>query len=115
MSARKPETIELPEIGAAVHGQSFRDRETLENLARDYPPPRPGLFNIGLLHTAATGRDGHDNYAPCTVEQLISHGYNGRSATSMPARSCTRTPGLCFPAICRGGTSTRRAPRAARW
>ncbi len=69
------ETVGFPEIGVAVHGQSFRTREMLENLAASYPRRVEGAFNIGLLHTAATGRDGHANYAPCSVEQLAAHGY----------------------------------------
>ena len=34
------------------------------------------MFNIGLLHTSATGREGHERYAPCTVEGLRSKQYN---------------------------------------
>ncbi len=103
LSARRPETVELPEIGAAVHGQSFRDRATLENLARDYPPARPGLFNIGLLHTAADGRDGHDNYAPCTVEQLVAHGYDYWALGHVHAREeLHREPWIVFPGNLQG-------------
>ncbi len=71
----RAETVGFPEIGVAVHGQSFRTREMLENLAASYPRRVEGAFNIGLLHTAAMGRDGHANYAPCSVEQLAAHGY----------------------------------------
>jgi predicted phosphodiesterase len=103
LSPRKPETVELPEIGVAIHGQSFRDRETLENLARDYPPPRPGRFNIGLLHTAATGRDGHDNYAPCTVEQLVAHGYDYWALGHVHAREELHPdPWIVFPGNLQG-------------
>jgi DNA repair exonuclease SbcCD nuclease subunit len=72
----RPESVRLPEFDVCIHGQSFATRDVTENLARNYPPPLPGHFNIGLLHTAATGRDGHDNYAPCGIEQLAHHGYD---------------------------------------
>ncbi len=72
----RAETVGFPEIGVAVHGQSFRTREMTENLARGYPEPVRGLFNIGLLHTAAEGHEGHANYAPCSVGQLAAHGYD---------------------------------------
>lgn len=72
----QPQTIELPEIGVAVHGQSFGTRAMLDNLALGYPRAVEGLFNIGLLHTAAAGHDGHANYAPCSVAQLAAHGYD---------------------------------------
>ncbi len=48
------------DAGFAVHGQGYPKWNTTENLAKNYPAPIPGLFNIGLLHTALTGRDGHD-------------------------------------------------------
>ncbi len=75
LSSKQPDTVLLDEIEAAVHGQSFSHREITANLAQDYPRPIAGRFNIGVLHTAASGREGHANYAPCSVEQLANHGY----------------------------------------
>ncbi len=75
-SARKPETFEIPNLGVALHGQSFARRDVTENLALNYPLPRPGLLNIGLLHTALAGSEGHDNYAPCSLDQLVQKGYD---------------------------------------
>jgi DNA repair exonuclease SbcCD nuclease subunit len=75
LPSSRPDSVIVPDIGAAVHGQSFAQREVIENMALAYPRPVSGLFNIGLLHTAGTGRDGHESYAPCSVEQLANHGY----------------------------------------
>jgi exonuclease SbcD len=75
-SSRSPETWPLPEIGVAIHGQSFADRAIPQNLAAGYPAPVAGLFNIGLLHTSATDRPGHETYAPCELRDLISKGYD---------------------------------------
>ena len=47
-----------------------------DNLALDFPNPVPGHFNIGLLHTSLTGREGHENYAPCSLDDLINKGYD---------------------------------------
>ncbi|MCP4750782.1 MAG: hypothetical protein GY866_07810 [Proteobacteria bacterium] len=33
------------------------------------------MFNIGLLHTSLDGREGHAVYAPCSVDDLLSKGY----------------------------------------
>lgn len=74
-STRKPETHVFADLGIAVHGQSFAARDVTEDLAACYPSALPGLLNIGLLHTCATGREGHDAYAPCSVETLLSKGY----------------------------------------
>ena len=75
-SSRSPETWVLSDIGVAVHGQSFADRAIPQNLAAGYPEPVAGLFNIGVLHTSATGRPGHETYAPCELRDLIGKGYD---------------------------------------
>ncbi|WP_243705253.1 metallophosphoesterase family protein [Komagataeibacter saccharivorans] len=75
-SSTRAETRTMNDLGVAVHGRSFGNRKVEDNIARHYPPPVPGLFNIGILHTACEGREGHETYAPCTVEQLVNHGYD---------------------------------------
>jgi DNA repair exonuclease SbcCD nuclease subunit len=74
-STRSAETHLLPGLPVAVHGRSFPHRAVPENLALDYPEALPDRFNIGLLHTSLTGREGHDSYAPCTETDLRSRGY----------------------------------------
>jgi DNA repair exonuclease SbcCD nuclease subunit len=61
--------------GIAVHGQGYASRAVTDNLAAQFPRALSGLFNIGLLHTALDGREGHAPYAPCSVEQLGALGY----------------------------------------
>jgi DNA repair exonuclease SbcCD nuclease subunit len=76
-SKRHAETRVLEDVGVAIHGRSFPKWDTEENLARDYPGAVPGMFNIGVLHTACVGSEGaHAPYAPCTIEQLANHGYD---------------------------------------
>jgi DNA repair exonuclease SbcCD nuclease subunit len=74
-SADEPETLRLDDWGVAIHGQSFARGAVTENLALGYPAAVPGMFNLGILHTAA-GCEGHDPYAPCTVEDLKSKHYD---------------------------------------
>ena len=76
LSADKPETLQLDHLGVAIHGQSFPSPAVKKDLSEKYPLPLPGRFNIGLLHTCATGRVGHEPYAPCTIGGLQSKGYN---------------------------------------
>ena len=73
---RAPETRRLDPLKVAVHGQSFAKSAVTENLALGYPEPLPGYFNIGLLHTSLTGREGHETYAPCSLDDLASRGYD---------------------------------------
>lgn len=71
-----PQTVVLEQLGVALHGLSFPRREVKENLVPRYPPARRGMFNLGLLHTNATGNTEHDPYAPCSVDELVAKGYD---------------------------------------
>lgn len=72
----RPVTFEVPGRGVALHGQSFALPGVKSNLARKYPEALKGCFNIGVLHTCATGREGHEPYAPCSLEDLESRHYD---------------------------------------
>ena len=74
--ARRPETFRLNELNVALHGQSFRQRDVVDNLVPNYPSPLPGAFNIGVLHTGLGGMGGHANYAPCSIDDLVNKGYD---------------------------------------
>lgn len=72
------EAVSIPErrTGEVIlHGQSFPTRDVRENLAQGYPKPDPQKFNIGVLHTNVGDTLGHGNYAPCSLNQLMNHGY----------------------------------------
>jgi len=75
-SSKKAQSVKLDELDVIIHGRSYSSRALTENLASEYPPHDPGCFNIGLLHTSLTGRKGHDVYAPCTIDDLKSKGYD---------------------------------------
>jgi DNA repair exonuclease SbcCD nuclease subunit len=72
----RAETLHLPDLGVAIHGQSFARAAVTENLATAYPNPVRGFVNIGLLHTGLTGLEGHERYAPCTLDDLRARGYD---------------------------------------
>ncbi len=76
LSSGKPETLHLPAVDVAIHGQSFATEKVSEDLAASYPAPVAGCFNIGLLHTSADGREGVARYAPCSVDTLRGKGYD---------------------------------------
>jgi DNA repair exonuclease SbcCD nuclease subunit len=73
---KKPHTFHLEDHNVVLHGQSFATAAVSNNLARSYPESVRGTFNIGVLHTAAGGREGHANYAPCSLEDLLAKGYD---------------------------------------
>ncbi len=74
-ATQKPQTFTLDTLGVVLHGQSFRHKETTDNLAAAYPPPVAGYYNIGVLHTALEGHTAHANYAPCSRAELHARGY----------------------------------------
>jgi exonuclease SbcD len=71
----KAETFRLPELQVALHGRSFKDAATTENLAVSYPAPVADWLNIGVLHTALEGNTAHASYAPCSKAELEARGY----------------------------------------
>ena len=75
LGSARPETVTDDDLGLAVHGQSYASRDIQENLVLAYPRPIRGLVNVGLLHTAADGAEGHAPYAPCTADDLTRVGY----------------------------------------
>lgn len=75
-SADKPETFTIDDLNVAIHGQSFAKPAIKNDLSNNYPSPLSGYFNIGVLHTCASGREGHEPYAPCTMDGLRSKGYD---------------------------------------
>lgn len=75
LPSKHPETVRLSGLRVAVHGQSYAVRDVRDDLAAAYPPSEPGMLNIGLLHTALSGREGHDTYAPASEQTLTNKGY----------------------------------------
>ncbi|MCK6553725.1 DNA repair exonuclease [Candidatus Binatia bacterium] len=99
----RPRTFVNDDLGVALHGQSFKTATTTDNLALAYPPPRRGLFNIGVLHTALDGRDGHAPYAPCSARQLAGHGYDYWALGHVHRRDVVHTdPHIVFPGTLQG-------------
>ena len=74
-SSRETETFVLEDKKVALHGRSFKEAATTENLVPGYPAPTAGWLNIGVLHTALEGHAQHARYAPCSVAELQAKGY----------------------------------------
>ena len=86
----KAETVDLPELGIAVHGWSFPVAAVSDNPLPRFPPPVEGRFNVGLLHTNLDGAGGHDNYAPTKSADLLAHGYDYWALGHVHARAVLR-------------------------
>lgn len=75
-TASKSSSFVFDDVKIAVHGRSYKNKATTDNLIPSYPAAVPGYFNIGLLHTALGGHDDHLPYAPCKLDDLIGRGYD---------------------------------------
>jgi exonuclease SbcD len=102
-SSRKAETFDWPDLGVALHGRSFPTVHVQEDLTESYPPPVAGRFNIGVLHTAVGGYAQHEPYAPCTVQGLVSKGYDYWALGHVHEREVlSQEPWIVFPGNLQG-------------
>lgn len=112
LSTDAPETVVLEDLGVAVHGQGYPKAAVTEDLARRYPPPVPGLFNIGLLHTALDGRPGHAPYAPTSLSALVAHGYDYWALGHVHQHEVlSRAPWVVFPGNLQGRHVREAGPK----
>ena len=59
-----------------IHGVSFAGRQAPESLLSKFSTPIVGAVNIAMLHTSLAGAAGHDVYAPCSVADLVTMGFD---------------------------------------
>ena len=112
--ADRAATHRLEPLRVAIHGRSFPRRHVGEDFPRSYPAPVPGWFNIGLLHTSADGRPGHDAYAPCTVEGLRGFGYDYWALGHVHAREMlAEDPPIAFSGCLQGRHAREAGPKGA--
>jgi DNA repair protein SbcD/Mre11 len=112
LSSRKPETLEIG--GVAVHGQSFHQRVTSDDLATRYPRPLEGLLNIGVLHTSLDGREGHEPYAPTSLDVLAARGYDYWALGHVHAREVVSSaPYVVYPGNLQGRHARETGPKGA--
>lgn len=103
LSSRKVETIRIKKLDVAIHGQSFSRQHIDENLAAGFPAAEKDMFNIGLLHTSLDGREGHANYAPCSLGDLYSKGYQYWALGHVHKREfVSKDPWIVFPGCVQG-------------
>lgn len=112
--SEKPGSHAIERVNVVVHGQSYDERDVRADLAARYPRPVPGAYNIGLLHTAAEGRDGHERYAPCSTEALQNHGYDYWALGHIHKRELLATrPYIVFPGNLQGRHARETGPKGA--
>ncbi len=112
LPSRKPGTEIIEELSVAIHGQSFPRAAVEEDLSRSYPEKKKDHFNIGLLHTCAGGKPGHEAYAPCSVQDLESKGYDYWALGHAHTREeLGRDPWIIFPGNTQGRHVRETGPK----
>jgi DNA repair exonuclease SbcCD nuclease subunit len=62
---------------AQIYGISFQTRDIKTNLTQKFPiKEKSEPFTIGMLHCNVGNKTGHEPYAPCTLQDLITRNYD---------------------------------------
>lgn len=61
---------------ARVTGISYARERVTENLAASMKPDSDSPYSVGLLHANVAGQTGHADYAPVTLDELTTSGFD---------------------------------------
>ena len=113
-SVDAPETDKetLKHLRVAIHGQGFKTPGLKKNIAADYPNALPGYYNIGILHTNISGSAGHDNYAPSSIQDLLSKDYQYFALGHIHTRAIIKnSPFIVYPGNIQGRHIKETGPK----
>ncbi|MBT7789968.1 MAG: DNA repair exonuclease [Calditrichaeota bacterium] len=109
-SGKKVEKIPLVIDGetiADIYGISFPTRDVTENLALQFKRENKDIPSIAILHTNIGENTGHKSYAPATIADLKSRGFDYWALGHVHTRKVLskRDPTILYP----GNTQARSA------
>ncbi|MCR4425943.1 MAG: DNA repair exonuclease [Firmicutes bacterium] len=93
---------------ARVQGVSYPRAAVTENLAAGFRKDPAGPFAVGVLHANVGGVPSHENYSPCTLEDLASTGIDYWALGHVHAPKTLRDHG---PTVVYPGSTQGRNPR----
>jgi exonuclease SbcD len=97
---------------AQIHGISYKTAAIMENLALQYRSGGQSIYQIGLLHTNVDGDPAHDNYAPCSKDDLLSSGIHYWALGHVHTRKVLHTsPAIVYPGNLQGRSIRETGPR----
>jgi DNA repair protein SbcD/Mre11 len=112
LTHERAETVVWDDLDVAIHGQSFAKAAVTDNLAAAYPAAVSGCANIGLLHTCLAGAEGHEPYAPCTLDELKLRGYDYWALGHIHTRDVLcENPLVAFPGNTQGRHARETGPK----
>ncbi|MBV1869244.1 MAG: DNA repair exonuclease [Marinosulfonomonas sp.] len=97
-----------------IHGVSFNGKHSPDSLLSKFDAPVPGVVNIAMLHTSLAGAAGHDNYAPCSVAELLALGFDYWALGHIHKRQVhSEGPWIVMPGIPQGRDIGEAGPKSA--
>ena len=112
LATDRPETVRLDDLGVAIHGQGFATGAVTEDLSARYPEAVRGRLNVGMLHTCVAGAEGHERYAPCSVDGLRARGYDYWALGHIHLRQNVHDdPPIAFPGNLQGRHARETGPK----
>lgn len=97
-----------------LHGVSYSTQHVRKSLLPRYPPASPDHFDIGLLHANVGNNPAHASYAPCTVDELVAHGYDMWLLGHIHKRQVlNEDPLIIYPGNLQGRDAGETGPRTA--
>lgn len=96
------------------HGLSFAKPHAPQSLLRHYRPPTSGAVNVGIMHTSLGGMEGHDVYAPCSLQDLHGSGFRYWALGHIHKRSVVEGDAtVVMPGIPQGRDINEGGPKSA--
>jgi DNA repair exonuclease SbcCD nuclease subunit len=106
------EVIRDGEVVCAVYGRSFPTRQVTENLALGFKREDGDPFAVAVLHANVGQREGWDDYAPCTVDDLRAAGMDYWALGHIHvAGRVSDIPPAVYPGSTQGLDPTEEGPR----
>ncbi|NOV00708.1 metallophosphoesterase family protein [Paenibacillus planticolens] len=107
-------TVVKPDRGviAQIHGISYRSSAVMDNLALQFRAGQEDAAQIALLHTNVDGDPGHDNYAPCSKQDLLKAGMHYWALGHVHTRNVLHEhPAIVYPGNLQGRNIRETGPR----
>lgn len=107
-------TVKKPDRGmiAQIHGISYPTAAVTDNLALMFRRGELDVYQIGLLHTNVDGDPGHDNYAPCSKQDLLRSGIHYWALGHVHTRKVLQEqPAIVYPGNIQGRSIRETGPR----
>lgn len=106
--------IQMRDSDVWIHGVSFSGKHVADSLLHKYDAPVSNAVNIGMMHTSLAGAAGHDLYAPCTVAQLVDHGFDYWALGHVHKRTVhSERPFVVMPGMPQGRDIGEAGPKSA--